>query len=112
MSQLVGHPAEHREQPLDHHRGQAEAHLVDQQGARAAHDGPADGQHLLLAAGQQPGLAVQALAQLGQQVEDLVVAGARRRPALSRRFSPAVRPANSARPSGTSDSPPRASRYA
>ena len=71
----VGGRAQHRQQPLDHDRRQAEAHLVDDQHARLRDQRATDGEHLLLATGQQPGLAAEALAQLGQQVEHLVVAG-------------------------------------
>ena len=54
-----GDLTEHREEPLDDDGRQAEAHLVDHQqlwlrGQRTRH-----GQHLLLASGQQAGLAIQ-----------------------------------------------------
>ena len=43
------------EQPLDHHGGEAERELVDQQHAGLEHEGPAEGEHLLLAARQRAG---------------------------------------------------------
>ena len=42
-----------RQQPLDDHGRQPEAQLVEQQQLRAARERPRDGEHLLLAAGQQ-----------------------------------------------------------
>jgi hypothetical protein len=58
-----------RQQPVHDNRGQAEAHLVEHQQLRLAAERPRDGQHLLLAAGQQPGLASAQLAQRREVVE-------------------------------------------
>jgi hypothetical protein len=45
--------AHDRQQALDDHRREAEAELVEQQQARLAHEGAPDGEHLLLAPGEQ-----------------------------------------------------------
>ena len=58
--------AHDREQPLDDHRRQAEAELVEQQQLRPPGERPPDGEHLLLAAGEQ---AAAPVAQLGQRRE-------------------------------------------
>jgi len=68
---------EHPEQALRDDRGEPERRLVEQQQARAGDecagdgDGDGDGEHLLLAAGQAPGLLPAAL---GQAWEDVVPA--------------------------------------
>ena len=49
---LVGHPADDRQQGLDDDRGQAHAHLVDEQHFRRLDQGSSDGEHLLLAPGE------------------------------------------------------------
>ena len=56
-------------------RRQAQRGLVEQQDARARHQAARDGQHLLLAAGQQPGAAVEALAQAREALEQRVDLG-------------------------------------
>ena len=80
--------ADDRQQPLDDDRREAEAQLVQQQQLRLARQRPADREHLLLAAGQQPG---RRSAQLAQRRE---VRRTRRR----RRGARRVRRAGSARP--------------
>src|SRR4051794_31346517 len=75
-AEVLRHAAQDREQPLDDHRREPEAHLVDQEHARRAHQRAANREHLLLAAGQHPGLAVEALVQLRQQLDQLVAAKA------------------------------------
>jgi hypothetical protein len=58
---------------LSPHRGQAQAHLVDQQQPRARHQRAAEAEHLLLAAGEHPGQAAEALLQLGQHRDDVAL---------------------------------------
>jgi hypothetical protein len=58
-----------REQPVYDNRGQAQAHLVEHQQLRPAAERPRDRQHLLLAAGQQPGLASAQLAECREVTE-------------------------------------------
>ena len=62
---LLGDAAQDRQQPLDDHGREPEAHLVDQQQPRRADQRTADGEHLLLAARQHAGLAVEALLSSG-----------------------------------------------
>src|SRR5207237_10572815 len=47
-------------------RGQPERQLVDEQELRPGHEGPADGQHLLLATGEGPGALDGSCLQLGE----------------------------------------------
>ena len=57
------------EQLVDDGRGQPQRRLVEQQDARARHQAAGDGQHLLLAARQQPGATVEALLQAREALE-------------------------------------------
>jgi len=57
----VGDGADDRDQPADHHRGQAQRQLVDQHVARLGDQGLGQHDHLLLAAGQGAGQRGQAL---------------------------------------------------
>src|SRR5687767_2124908 len=57
-----------------HHRGQAEARLVQQQQPGSGHEPAADGAHLLLAAGQRPRQLPLALAEPRKQREDVLEA--------------------------------------
>jgi hypothetical protein len=75
--QLARDRPDDRQQPFDDHRREAHAELVDHQQGRAGQQRPADREHLLLAAGQQPGIAFDEAAQFGQVVEDGVDVGAR-----------------------------------
>ena len=70
--QLLRLPARGRDagDALDHLGREAEGGLVEQQHARLAHQGAADGEHLLLAARQQPGALGAALAQAREELED------------------------------------------
>ena len=61
---LADHPADAR----DHLRGEPERRLVEQQQARARHEGAADREHLLLAAGQQARPLARALGEHGEQL--------------------------------------------
>ena len=61
--------ADDPEDLLHEQRSQSHARLVQQQQARRSHQGTAKGQHLLLAAGQQPRLLGQALPQPGKALE-------------------------------------------
>ena len=54
------------EQPLDDHRGEAEAELVEEQERRASGERPPDREHLLLAAGEE---AAAPVAKLGERRE-------------------------------------------
>ena len=54
------------QQPLDDHRGQAEAELVEEQERRAPRERPPDGEHLLLAAGEEAAAPVAKLGQRGE----------------------------------------------
>lgn len=56
-------------------RRQAQGGLVEQQQARARHQGAADGQHLLFAAGHGAGTLVGPLAQAREEVEGVLQAG-------------------------------------
>src|SRR5262245_58991846 len=58
--------AHDREQALDDHRGQPERELVEQQQARLAGERAADGEHLLLAAREQPHPSSAQLLELGE----------------------------------------------
>jgi hypothetical protein len=71
----LGDRGDDRDQPADHHRGQAQRQLVDQHVARLGDQGLGQHDHLLLAAGQGPGQRGQALAELGEQLQDLLAAG-------------------------------------
>jgi hypothetical protein len=71
----LGDGGDHRDQPADHDRGQAEGQLVDEQVARLADQGLGQHDHLLLAAGQGAGQGGQALGQLREQFQDLLAAG-------------------------------------
>ena len=63
-----------REQGLDDHRRKPEAELVEQEQPRLAGERAADGEHLLLAAREQPGAPRPQLAQQGEVlVRDLLV---------------------------------------
>ena len=86
--------ADHLADLADHLRRQPERGLVEQQQLRAGHQPAADREHLLLAAGQQPGALVAPVGQDGEQVVDPL-----RRPWPWRpgRASPARRPAGSPR---------------
>src|SRR5512134_1640257 len=61
---------------LHDHRREALGGLVEQQQARASAQDAADGEHLLLAAGELRALAGEALLQVGEQLEDLRLAHA------------------------------------
>ena len=67
-----------REQFLDHQRRQSERGFVQDQQPGLGHQAPADGQHLLFAAGHGAGQLAQALAQPGKGVQHLFQIGARR----------------------------------
>ena len=68
------------EQPLDDQRGETERELVDEQQAGTGRQGPGQHEHLLLAAREQPGLAVEEPFELGEEREGAVHAsGARGR---------------------------------
>ena len=108
--QLVGHPAEYREQTLHHHRARPRliSSISRARGRRTMARptasiccSPPDG---------SPALRSRHLRSSGSRSRTSSWPASR--PADRRRFSPAVRLANSARPSGTSDGPPRASRCA
>jgi hypothetical protein len=51
---VAGHRAEHREQALDDHGSQAQAHLVDHEEAGRRGQSPSQRQHLLLPTREQP----------------------------------------------------------
>ena len=93
-------------------RGEPLGRLVHQQHARVAHQRPADGQHLLLAAGEQAASCWRRSPRRGNIVEHRVGGpGPRRRlracaPRRSR-FSRTVRLLNTRRPCGTSATPLR-----
>ena len=70
-----GDRGDHRDQPADHHRRQAEGELVDQQVAGLADQRLGQHDHLLLAAGQGPGGGREPQGELGEQLEDPVPAG-------------------------------------
>ena len=67
--------ADDRDQAADHHRGQAQRQLVDQHVARIGDQGLGQHDHLLLAAGQGAGQRGQPLAELREQLQDLLPAG-------------------------------------
>ena len=66
----------HREQPVHDHRGQAQAHLVEHEQPRPAAEHPREGEHLLLAAGQQARLAAAQRAQRREVTDRRVQLGA------------------------------------
>src|SRR3954471_9698246 len=96
-AELGGDAAQDGKQPLDDHWREPEAHLVDQQHARRADQRAPDREHLLLAARQHAGLAVKALAQLRQQVQQLrvprIALRRREREVLAHRHAEEQRPA-------------------
>src|SRR5215472_4668146 len=57
---------------LHDHRRESLGRLVEHEELRAGAEDPPDGEHLLLAAGELGALAVQALLQIGEQLEDLL----------------------------------------
>src|SRR3984893_12951179 len=59
-----------------HHRGQSERKLIDQQQFRRTHDGAGQGQHLALAAGEEPTDALPEISQLGKELVDQCLAPA------------------------------------
>jgi len=65
----------HAEDRLDQERRETERGLVEQQQPRPAHEGPADGEHLLLAARHRPGLLADAFAQPRERVEHVLGIG-------------------------------------
>ena len=71
----LGDGGDDRDQPADHHRGQAQRQLVDQHVARPGDQRLGQHDHLLLAAGQGAGQRGQALLQLGEQLQDPGPAG-------------------------------------
>jgi hypothetical protein len=54
-------------------RGQAHGGLVHEEDAGVLHQGPADGQHLLLASGKRAPLLVPPLVEAGEEGEDLLL---------------------------------------
>ena len=60
---------QHVEQFVDHRRREAQRRLVEQQDARLRHQAARDGEHLLLAAGEQPGAARQPFAQAREALQ-------------------------------------------
>ncbi len=70
-----GDRGDHRDQPADYDRRQAERELVDQQVAGLADQRLGQHDHLLLAAGQGPGGSREPPGELGEQLEDPVPAG-------------------------------------
>ncbi len=80
--------------------------LVKQEQLRIAHQGPADGEHLLLAAREQPGALMQSARNGREQPDNLIEQLGAAPPippanAPDRRFSSTVRSANTCRPSRT-----------
>jgi hypothetical protein len=61
--------ADNRDQPADDHRGQSQGQLVDQDELGLRHQGLCEHHHLLLAAGQQAGLDIEALVQAREQLK-------------------------------------------
>src|SRR5438445_291901 len=61
-------PAHGVEQAFDHDGREAERELIDEQDPGAQHEGPSQGQHLLLPARERARGGGQAIAQLGEQV--------------------------------------------
>src|SRR6266478_10120500 len=80
---LFAHAADQVEDAEDHHGGEAQGRLVEQDDLGARHDGAPEGQHLLLAARHAPRALVLALGEDGKERVDalqaLAVVGARRR---------------------------------
>src|SRR5262249_9763661 len=54
---------------VDHEGSQALGRLVEEEQVRIAHEGARDGEHLLLASGEEAALPVDQLAQLGEEIE-------------------------------------------
>src|SRR4051794_2873780 len=71
--EVGGHTAQDWQKPLHDHRGQTEAHLVDEQQPGLCNKCTADGKHLLLASGQDARLAIEALLELRQEREQLLL---------------------------------------
>ena len=61
---------DHRADRLDHDRRESERRLVEQDERRARHQRAANGEHLLLAAGQRPGELLAPLLQNRERIED------------------------------------------
>src|SRR5262245_36792076 len=65
-------PADLLLEMVDHEGSQAFGGLVEQEQVRIAHEGAGDGEHLLLASGEEAALAVDQLAQLGEEIEHAI----------------------------------------
>src|SRR4051794_4327887 len=71
--EVSGNPAQDRQEPLHDHRGQTEAHLVDEQQPGLSNQCASDREHLLLASGENARLAVEALLELGEERQQLLL---------------------------------------
>ena len=74
---VLANPAQDAENLLHDQRRQAERRLIQQQQARAQHQGAGNRQHLLLAAGQGAGLLFEAFLQPREVVENAFEIGRR-----------------------------------
>ena len=102
----LGDRADRRDQAVDHDRGEPERQLVDDHEARMGDERLGEHDHLLLAAGQRARRVVEALLELGEQLERALAAGVglgRSAACRSRRAGsrPTVSSGSSRRPSGT-----------
>src|SRR4051794_18345911 len=73
----LGHRADRRHEALDHDRREAQRQLVDEEEPRLGDERLGEHEHLLLAARQRAPGGVEALAELGAQLERVVAAGLR-----------------------------------
>ena len=71
---LFAHAADQVEDAEDHHGGEAEGRLVEQDDLGTRHDGAPEGQHLLLAARHAPRALVLALGEDGKERVDALQA--------------------------------------
>src|SRR6266478_4879640 len=69
-AELAANVDQAAEQVAHHHRRQSKRELVDQQQARSADDGACQGEHLALAAGEEPTNPAPQLAELGEELID------------------------------------------
>ena len=85
---VVGRGADGPQEPVDDERREAERQLVDEQQPRRPGQAAGQGEHLLLAAGQQADPAVEVLLQLREQLDGAIEVAAADPEVLARRSGP------------------------
>ncbi len=85
---VVGRGPDGPQEPVDDERGEAERQLVDEQQPRRPGQAAGEGEHLLLAAGEQADAAVEVRLQLREQLDGAVDVAAADPQVLARRSAP------------------------